>query len=340
MNKWDVHLPYDVLGDIRFRPFIKETSLGPCWAKHAVKTAARELMEEARTAFDPVAAEMIFLADQNKPLLYAMYCITNDWFVWFYEEYAMAPNPPPKPDPFAIIPAVRDVGTVLIGICGDSGSGKTYSALRVASGMKKVLNKPIIIIDTENNRSKLYAEEFDFLHMNLTAPFTPDRMSQALYAASKHNPACVVIDSISSTWDGDGGILEMVTAGGDKFSAWEEPKDAWRKFANRAKRASFPIIFCIQAQEKYEQKTVAGKVIVRSRGVIPICEKKLPGMLTATILVEQSGIPCDPLIYGTPWRIMGNMRHLFDFTKPLDETVGEQLLSWAKSTIQTKTEEN
>jgi hypothetical protein len=78
-------------------------------------------------------------------------------------------------------PAVREGVPLLIGMSGPTGSGKTYSALRLASGL--AAGKPFALIDTENGRALHYADEFDFDHGSLQAPFNPDSYWGAIDAA-------------------------------------------------------------------------------------------------------------------------------------------------------------
>ena len=67
--------------------------------------------------------------------------------------------------------------------CGAKGSGKTYSALRVATGLAKECGSRIAFLDTENGRARYYADEFDFDYMQLEDPFTPEKYMEAIDAA-------------------------------------------------------------------------------------------------------------------------------------------------------------
>ncbi len=59
-----------------------------------------------------------------------------------------------------IRPAKRTGSKVVIGIAGISGSGKTYTALKIARGMVDNANE-IGFLDTENKRGSLYADILD-----------------------------------------------------------------------------------------------------------------------------------------------------------------------------------
>jgi len=59
---------------------------------------------------------------------------------------------------FILQPAVKEEVPLFVGLVGPSSSGKTYTALRLATGIHKVMNQPggIIVIDTENRRALHY----------------------------------------------------------------------------------------------------------------------------------------------------------------------------------------
>ena len=77
--------------------------------------------------------------------------------------------------------AIRAGSKVVIGIAGQSGTGKTYSALKIGRGMVNHAGE-IGFLDTENKRGSLYADILDgqFLIGDLYAPFSPDRYAKAI----------------------------------------------------------------------------------------------------------------------------------------------------------------
>ena len=81
---------------------------------------------------------------------------------------------------FTFRPAVRQATSVLVGLAGPSSSGKTYSALRLATGM----GGPIFMIDTESGRGLHYADQFDYQHATLEAPFRPAAYLEAIQASA------------------------------------------------------------------------------------------------------------------------------------------------------------
>jgi hypothetical protein len=78
---------------------------------------------------------------------------------------------------FQFAPAVREQVSLLIALAGAVGSGKTFSALRLAKGMAP--SGKIAFIDTEARRGLHYAEQFKFMHADMRPPFRPAASSRA-----------------------------------------------------------------------------------------------------------------------------------------------------------------
>ena len=65
-----------------------------------------------------------------------------------------------------------------VALQGASGSGKTYSALRLAFGLTREHN--IAIVDTENGSAHLYSSLGDYHVLQLSAPYSPERYMEAI----------------------------------------------------------------------------------------------------------------------------------------------------------------
>jgi len=88
---------------------------------------------------------------------------------------------------------------ILLG--GSSGAGKTYSALRLATGIAKRSKGKIAAIDTENGRIRYYANEFEYDDMQLESPYTPEKFIEAIEDAVDNEYNILIIDSISHEWE-------------------------------------------------------------------------------------------------------------------------------------------
>ena len=239
---------------------------------------------------------------------------------------------------FTFRPAVRENVGLLIGLAGASGSGKTYTAMRMATGIAG--DKPFCVIDTEAGRAKHYADAFRFDHGDLAPPFRPDRYAEAIQAADKAGYPVIVVDSMSHEWAGDGGILdwqeeEYQRMGGReavKMAAWIKPKGAHKHMVSRLLQVRAHLILCMRAEEKIEMvkgedgktKIVPKQGPAGFRGWLPVCEKTLPYELTASFLLtaDAPGIP-------KPIKLQEQHRALFPLDEPITEESGRAIAAWA-----------
>ena len=119
-------------------------------------------------------------------------------------------------------PAQREQVKARIALQGVAGSGKTYTALMLATN----LADKVAGIDTERGRMLEHKRRFRFDHF-APSRFDPRDLTKLLAAAGANGYGAVVIDSFSHYWMGTGGALEFVDSHesqrGGKFSAgWKE----------------------------------------------------------------------------------------------------------------------
>src|SRR5260370_36173375 len=117
---------------------------------------------------------------------------------------------------FTFRPAKRENTPLIIGVAGPTKSGKTYSALRLATGLAN--GGTIAMINAEGARGHQYADKFTYAACDIDAPFSPERYTEALNAAEQAKPAVVILDSMSHCHDGPGGILEYHEAELDRLA--------------------------------------------------------------------------------------------------------------------------
>jgi len=240
-----------------------------------------------------------------------------------------------------LLEALRRGVTVLV--AGGTGSGKTFSGLRLARGI--AAGSPFAAIDTENGRMDHYAEQFpECQATQITAPFRPAKYADAIEAAQAHLIAAgvpagrrvIVVDSASHEWYGDGGCLDWHDdlMGGDQkknLSAWIEPKKQHKRMVTRLLQLDAHVILCFRAEPKVEAVREGGqtKIVPKASligldGWIPIAEKNLPYELTASFLLmaDKPGVP-------RPIKLEEQHRALVPLDAPLSEDVGARLAAWA-----------
>lgn len=244
---------------------------------------------------------------------------------------------------FTFRPAVRENVPLLLGLSGGTGSGKTYTAMRLAKGIAG--DRPFVVLDTEAGRAKHYADLFRFDHGDLKPPFKPDTYAAALAAADAAHYPVIVVDSTSHEWAGEGGILDWHDAELDRMAgddwkkreacnmaAWIKPKGAHKQFVMRLLQLRAHVILCFRAEPKVEMvkdggqwKITEKKSLVGLQGWIPIAEKNLPFELTASFLLmaERPGVPL-------PIKLQEQHKPFFTLDKPITEAAGVQLAAWAK----------
>lgn len=192
------------------------------------------------------------------------------------------------PIPFAIKPAEPASERLAIAIIGPQASGKTTSALRLATGITQVTGGKILVIDTERKRALTYAKNFKFNHLELDSPYSPERYDQAFQYAEQNGFGegdVIIIDSMSHEHEGPGGVLELhdtwldEKAGQDykkrdkmNLLAWNYAKKGRKRFIHFTLAQGKPhIILCFRAKEKVAMvKNDQNKTEVVNSGWQPI----------------------------------------------------------------------
>jgi ABC-type dipeptide/oligopeptide/nickel transport system ATPase subunit len=260
-------------------------------------------------------------------------------------------------------PAVRENTPLLIGLFGVSGSGKTYSALRLATGIQRVNSGPIFVIDTEAKRALHYADKFKFHHVQFKAPFGPLDYLAAIEHSVAKGAKTIIIDSCSHAHEGQGGLLEMHEAELDRlaverdgspspawkrdsmnFPAWAKPKADHRRMVSTMLQLECSFILCFRAKEKIkllskaeraaEKEKGGGGSPMKQMGFMPIgdpawiFEMTLAGLL----MPGSNGVPTwDSTEPGEKMmtKLPEQFRGMFGKGPQLSEDLGEQMAKWA-----------
>jgi AAA domain-containing protein len=253
-------------------------------------------------------------------------------------------------DEFTDIQATREGGVpLLIGIFSPSGAGKTYSALRMATGIRSVVGGEIFGVDTEAGRMRHYADSYSFRWVEFKPPFSPQRYESAMLYCIGRGAKVIIFDSASHEHEGAGGVLEMhaeetkrlakawgTTEAKAQTSAWQEPKKLRRHFINTMMQQRINIIFCFRAREKL--KIRPGKDPL-DMGYMPIAGEELVFEMTVNCFLPPNarGVPdWSPTAPGEKamTKLPGQFEEMFGALEgPLNEDVGRKLAIWAKGIV-------
>lgn len=194
-----------------------------------------------------------------------------------------------------IRPVESGQSKAVIGIAGQSGDGKTLTALYIARGM---VNKPseIGFLDAENKRGSLYADalETPFMIGDLYPPFSPARYATAIQQFQDAGIKVLIVDSISHAVEGSGGMEDIANAPkadgtARKVADWVTAKREWKKLMNVILQSDMDIIFCIRARDKVKVEVVNGKQEFVPQGLQPVCERNFMFEMTASVMMGNQG---------------------------------------------------
>jgi hypothetical protein len=195
------------------------------------------------------------------------------------------------------------------------------------------------MVNAEGPKGHQYADTFDYLATDITAPYRPERYTEVLKTALALDPrpAVVIIDSLSHMHDGPGGMLEYHDAELDRlagsdnkarlrstWSAWVRPKAAENEFIYAALESGAHLILCFRAKQKI--KPVKGSEPI-DLGWQPISSERVSFETLFTLMLP-------PHSKGVPDLTISEMREPFDSLIPKDqqisEATGRRLAEWAR----------
>ena len=183
--------------------------------------------------------------------------------------------------------AERSICKMKMGISGPSGSGKTYSSLLVAYGLTKDWSK-IAVLDTENGSANLYSHLGSYSVLNLTAPYTPEEYIDAIETAVKQGFECLIIDSLSTEWNGQGGILEIHSAiPGNSFINWGKVNFRHTAFIQAILQSNIHIIATMRSKTEYVLSEKNGKQVPEKVGMKAITKEDTEYEFTVVFELNQ-----------------------------------------------------
>ena len=232
---------------------------------------------------------------------------------------------------FEIKKAVRKGAHVVVALSGESGCGKTYSAIRLARGLVGEQGK-IGVIDTEQKRASLYADIYGgFDVIDLDPPYSPARYKEAIKTFKEAGYNAVVIDSMSHEWESEGGVIWMAdnqkTSTGKPrmdMGKWAVPKAEHKALMTYILNSGMHVILCYRVKfPLIEVETEQGrKEYVRDNKPVIICEPNVEYDITVKLFLDKD--TKFPKIQKCPEGI----EYLFPNDKFISENAGDGIIKW------------
>lgn len=228
--------------------------------------------------------------------------------------------------------AVREQIYTKIALMAPSGGGKTYSSLRLATGMAREIEKEtgkkakILMGNTEESRGYYYADEFDYDIVDIDAPHNPEKYVELINLAVENEYDILIIDSSSHEWEGKGGCLDIQQQAGGTYQAWSRITPRHQKFIEAISNSPIHIIATMRGKDQYEmvkdEKT--GKSAVQKLGVGAKQRDGFEYEFTCTFLIDQKTNAAETQKDNT---------HIFEGqgSTILTEKHGEEIIKWANS---------
>ena len=169
--------------------------------------------------------------------------------------------------------ATKKQAKLRMALIGPSNSGKTYTALRVATNL--VPGGKVAFIDTERGSASKYADKFDFDVLELES-FDPEKYVEAIRDAENAGYDVIIVDSLSHAWMGKGGALEQVDNAaarqkGNSYTAWRDVTPKHNKLVEAMVASRAHIIGCMRAKTEYVlEEDDRGRKVPRKIGMAPI----------------------------------------------------------------------
>lgn len=204
-------------------------------------------------------------------------------------------------------------------LSGASGSGKSYSALKMATGIANKCNSDIAFIGTEGSRNKYYANEFDYDLLELEEPFECEKYMAAIDEAVKAGYKVLIIDSMTHEWKWLNDVHDKMP--GNSFTNWGKLKPRHHKFMDKVLNSPIHIIATARGKDDWVLEDRNGKQVPKKVGMGQQQDKDISYEYTVSLMISQDTHVASADKDNT---------HLFDGKfEVITEKDGEKLYDWA-----------
>lgn len=184
-------------------------------------------------------------------------------------------------------------------LCGASGSGKSQSALEIATGMLSEMKKEgnagsgIAYIGTEGDRDKLYAQAkskhgdytFEYDLLQLTEPYTTDKFIAAIDEALEAGYKIIIVDSLSAEWKWLNDTHDKMP--GNSFTNWSKLKPKHRQLIDKILTAEAHIINCARGKDEWLLEEKNGKQVPKKVGLGSQTDKDISYEMMLSLQIDQ-----------------------------------------------------
>lgn len=172
--------------------------------------------------------------------------------------------------------AVKHQAKLRLALGGLAGTGKTFSALSIASAIAKLMRDAghgegrIAVLDTERGSASLYADRFDFDVSEIDS-FSPLTYVSKIKEAERLGYDIIIADSLSHAWAGKDGALDQkdqaAERGGNSWTAWRNVTPRHNELVDALVGSKSHIIATMRQKMEHVQETVNGKTEIKKVGL-------------------------------------------------------------------------
>lgn len=193
----------------------------------------------------------------------------------------------------AFVKAVREKVYLKVLLTGASGSGKSQSALELATGIAKKCGSDIAYIGTEGDRDKLYAQgkskhgdyTFEYDLLQLSDPYTTDKYIAAINEALDADYKVIIIDGLSAEWKWLNDTHDRMP--GNSFTNWSKLKPKHRELIDKILTAPAHILCCARGKDEWLLEEKNGRQVPRKVGLGSQTDKDISYEMMLSLQLDQ-----------------------------------------------------
>lgn len=165
--------------------------------------------------------------------------------------------------------ATRKKQKARIALIGTSGSGKTYTALKMAKELAH--GGGIAVLDTEHGSASKYSGDVADFDVAELVTYSPQNYIDHIEGAADAGYPVLIIDSLSHAYSGKDGLLAQVDKRGGQFSAWKDVTPMQHALVDAILSYPGHVIVTMRAKTEYVvEQNSKGKSAPRKVGLAPV----------------------------------------------------------------------